>query len=279
MSWHPSFCCFDNYFITMRVIIEKNYDELSRWAARHVVETIKAFQPTAEKPFVLGLPTGSSPMGMYAEIVKAVKAGEISFKHVFTFNMDEYVGLPESHPESYHSFMARNLFDHIDCPKENIHILNGNAENLAAECAHYEQMIEEAGGIDLFIGGIGPDGHLAFNEPFSSLTSRTRVKSLTTDTRIANSRFFDGDMNKVPATALTVGVGTVMAAREVMILCNGHNKSRALQAAIEGPVTQAWTISALQLHQHGIIVCDEMATDELKVSTYKYFKDIEKDNL
>lgn len=243
MSWHPSFCCFDkyfkHYFITMRVIIEKNYDELSRWAARHVVETIKAFQPTAEKPFVLGLPTGSSPMGMYAEIVKAVKAGEISFKHVLTFNMDEYVGLPESHPESYHSFMARNLFDHIDCPKENIQILNGNAENLAAECAHYEQMIEEAGGIDLFIGGIGPDGHIAFNEPFSSLTSRTRVKSLTTDTRIANSRFFDGDMNKVPATALTVGVGTVMAAREVMILCNGHNKSRALQAAIEGPVTQA----------------------------------------
>lgn len=283
MSWHPSFCCFDkyfkHYFITMRVIIEKNYDELSRWAARHVVETIKAFQPTAEKPFVLGLPTGSSPMGMYAEIVKAVKAGETSFKHVLTFNMDEYVGLPESHPESYHSFMARNLFDHIDCPKENIQILNGNAENLAAECAHYEQMIEEAGGIDLFIGGIGPDGHIAFNEPFSSLTSRTRVKSLTTDTRIANSRFFDGDMNKVPATALTVGVGTVMAAREVMILCNGHSKARALQAAIEGPVTQAWTISALQTHKHGIIVCDESATDELKVSTYKYFKDIEKDNL
>ena len=263
----------------MRVIIEKNYDELSRWAARHVVETIKAFQPTAEKPFVLGLPTGSSPQGMYANLVKAVKEGKVSFKHVLTFNMDEYVGLPESHPESYHSFMARNLFDHIDCPKENIQILNGNAENLAAECAHYEQMIEEAGGIDLFIGGIGPDGHIAFNEPFSSLTSRTRVKSLTTDTRIANSRFFDGDMNKVPATALTVGVGTVMAAREVMILCNGHSKARALQAAIEGPVTQAWTISALQTHKHGIIVCDESATDELKVSTYKYFKEIEKDNL
>ena len=263
----------------MRVIIEKNYEELARWAARHVVETIKAFQPTAEKPFVLGLPTGSSPVGMYAEIVKAVKAGEISFKHVLTFNMDEYVGLPESHPESYHSFMAHNLFDHIDCPKENIHILNGNAEDLEAECAHYERMIEEAGGIDLFIGGIGPDGHIAFNEPFSSLTSRTRVKTLTTDTRIANSRFFGGDMNAVPATALTVGVGTVMEAREVMILCNGHNKARALQAAIEGPVTQAWTISALQTHQHGIIVCDESATDELKVSTYKYFKDIEKDNL
>ena len=263
----------------MRVIIENNYKALSAWAANHVIETINAFHPTAEHPFVLGLPTGSSPEGMYANLVKAVKEGKVSFKHVLTFNMDEYVGLPESHPESYHSFMARNLFDHIDCPKENIHILNGNAENLAEECAHYEQMIEDAGGIDLFIGGIGPDGHIAFNEPFSSLSSRTRVKTLTTDTRIANSRFFDGDMDKVPSTALTVGVGTVMDAKEVMILCNGHGKARALQAAIEGPVTQAWTISALQTHKKGIIVCDESACDELKVSTYKYFKDIEKDNL
>ena len=263
----------------MRVIIENNYEALSEWAANHVIETINAFHPTAEHPFVLGLPTGSSPEGMYANLVKAVKEGKVSFKHVLTFNMDEYVGLPESHPESYHSFMARNLFDHIDCPKENIHILNGNAKDLKEECEHYEQMIADAGGIDLFIGGIGPDGHIAFNEPFSSLSSRTRVKTLTTDTRIANSRFFDGDMDKVPSTALTVGVGTVMDAKEVMILCNGHGKARALQAAIEGPVTQAWTISALQTHKKGIIVCDESACDELKVSTYKYFKDIEKDNL
>ena len=175
--------------------------------------------------------------------------------------------------------MARNLFDHVDCPKENIHILNGNAEDLEAECASYEQKIKEAGGIDLFLGGIGPDGHIAFNEPFSSLTSRTRVKSLTTDTIIANSRFFDNDVTKVPRHALTVGVGTVMDAREVMILVNGHHKARALQAAVEGPVTQAWTISALQQHPHAIIVADEAATDELKVGTYKYFKDIEKDNL
>ena len=263
----------------MRVIIEKNYDELSRWAGRHVVETIKAFQPTADRPFVLGLPTGSSPLGMYAEIVKAVKAGEVSFKHVLTFNMDEYVGLPESHPESYHSFMGHNFFDHIDCSKENIHILNGNAEDLEAECAHYEQMIEEAGGIDLFIGGIGPDGHIAFNEPGSALTSRTRQKTLTTDTRVANSRFFGGNPENVPATALTVGVGTVMSAKEVLILCNGHNKSRALQAAIEGPVTQMWTISVLQMHQHGIIVCDEAACEDIKHGTYKYFKDIEKNNI
>lgn len=263
----------------MRVIIEPDYEQLSRWAADHVVERINAFNPTPERKFVLGLPTGSSPKGMYAGLVKAYKEGRVSFKNVITFNMDEYVGLPESHPESYHSFMATNLFNHIDCPKENIHILNGNAEDLEAECRHYEEMIAEAGGIDLFIGGIGPDGHIAFNEPGSSLVSRTRVKTLTTDTIVANSRFFDNDINKVPRLALTVGVGTVMDAREVMILVNGHGKTRALQAVVEGPVTQMWTISALQMHPHGIIVCDEASTDELKVGTYRYFKDIEKNNL
>ena len=263
----------------MRVIIEPDYASLSKWAAEHVIKRINEFNPTPDHKFVLGLPTGSSPEGMYAELVKACKAGRVSFKNVLTFNMDEYVGLPEEHPESYHSFMARNLFDHIDCPKENIHILNGNAPDLEAECAHYEEMIREAGGIDLFLGGIGPDGHIAFNEPCSSLASRTRVKTLTTDTIIANSRFFEGDVNKVPKLALTVGVATVMDAREVMILVNGHHKARAMKAAVEGPLTQEWTISALQTHRHGIIVCDEAATDELKVGTYKYFKDIEKDNL
>lgn len=263
----------------MRVIIEPDYEQLSRWAAEHVIKRINDFKPTPERKFVLGLPTGSSPVGMYRNLVKACKEGRVSFKNVLTFNMDEYVGLPEEHPESYHSFMAANLFNHIDCPKENIHILNGNAQDLEEECAHYEEMIVEAGGIDLFIGGIGPDGHIAFNEPFSSLASRTRQKTLTTDTIIANSRFFDNDVNKVPKTALTVGVATVMDAREVMILVNGHAKTRALQAAVEGPVTQAWTISSLQTHRHGIIVCDEAACDELKVATYKYFKDIEKNNL
>ena len=260
----------------MRLIIENDYAAMSQWAAEHVIKRINEFAPTAERPFVLGLPTGSSPVGMYQALVKAYKEGRVSFKNVVTFNMDEYVGLPESHPESYHSFMARNLFDHIDCPKENIHILNGNAEDLLAECAHYEEMIKEFGGVDLFLGGIGPDGHIAFNEPFSSLTSRTRIKSLTTDTIIANSRFFDNDVNKVPRLALTVGVGTVMDAKEVLIMVNGHNKARALQAAVEGAVTQAWTISALQMHPKAIIVTDEAATDELKVATYRYFKDIEK---
>ncbi len=185
----------------MRVIIEENYESLSRWAAEHVIERINKFNPTPEHPFVLGLPTGSSPEGMYARLVKACQEGRVSFKNVLTFNMDEYVGLPESHPQSYHSFMARNLFDHIDCPKENIHILNGNAKDLEAECKAYEEKIKAAGGIDLFIGGIGPDGHIAFNEPCSSLTSRTRIKTLTSDTIIANSRFFDNDVNKVPKHA------------------------------------------------------------------------------
>ena len=263
----------------MRVIIERDYQSLSEWAANYVAQRINQFQPSSERPFVLGLPTGSSPLGMYKALIELNREGKVSFRNVVTFNMDEYVGLPESHPESYHSFMFNNFFNHIDIPKENIHILNGNASDLEAECGNYEKQIASYGGIDLFVGGIGPDGHIAFNEPGSSLTSRTRVKTLTTDTIVANSRFFDNDMNKVPKTALTVGVGTVMDAKEVMILCNGHNKARALHHAVEGSVTQMWTISALQMHRHGIIVCDEAATDELKVGTYRYFKDIERNNL
>ena len=263
----------------MRVIIESDYRSLSEWAANYVAQRINQFQPSSERPFVLGLPTGSSPLGMYKALIELNREGKVSFRNVVTFNMDEYVGLPESHPESYHSFMFNNFFNHIDIPKENIHILNGNASDLEAECGNYEKQIASYGGIDLFVGGIGPDGHIAFNEPGSSLTSRTRVKTLTTDTIVANSRFFDNDVDKVPKTALTVGVGTVMDAKEVLILCNGHNKARALQHAVEGGVTQMWTISALQMHRHGIIVCDEAATDELKVGTYRYFKDIERNNL
>ncbi|WP_434503185.1 glucosamine-6-phosphate deaminase [Prevotella sp.] len=259
----------------MRLIIEKDYEQLAEWAAEHVIKRINDFKPTPQKKFVLGLPTGSSPIGMYKKLIQAYNEKRVSFKNVVTFNMDEYVGLPVEHLESYHSFMHNNLFKHIDCPNENIHILNGNAADLEAECANYEKQIKEAGGIDLFIGGVGVDGHIAFNEPGSSLSSRTRQKTLTKETRIVNSRFFGNDMNKVPAYALTVGVGTVMDAREVMVLVNGHAKARALQAVVEGGVSQMFTISALQMHQHGIIVCDEAATDELKVGTYRYFKDIE----
>jgi glucosamine-6-phosphate deaminase len=175
--------------------------------------------------------------------------------------------------------MATNFFNHVDVPAENINILNGNAPDLAAECAAYEEKIVAAGGIDLFMGGVGEDGHLAFNEPFSSLTSRTRVKTLTYDTKVVNSRYFDGDINQVPSLALTVGVGTVLSAKEVLILAFGHKKANALREAVEGAYSHKCTLSALQVHPHGIIVCDELAVGELKVNTYNYFKDIEKDNL
>ena len=234
----------------MRLIIQENYDKLSKWAAEYVASRINEANPTPEKPFVLGCPTGSSPLGMYRALIELYKQGKVSFANVVTFNMDEYCGLAQEHPESYHSFMWNNFLSHIDIPREN-------------------------GGIDLFMGGVGPDGHIAFNEPGSSLTSRTRQKTLTHDTVIANSRFFGGDLNAVPKTALTVGVGTIMDARSVMLLVNGHNKARALQHGVEGGVCQMWTISALQLHPHAIIVADEDACDELKVSTYRYFRDIE----
>lgn len=263
----------------MRVIIEPNYETLSKWAAYYIAAQINKTKPTAKKPFILGLPTGSSPLGTYNELIKLYKKGTVSFKNVITFNMDEYVGIPQEHPESYYSFMWNNFFSHIDIQKKNVNILNGNAKNLEKECADYEDRMKKAGGIDLFLGGIGPDGHVAFNEPGSSLSSRTRIKSLTTDTIIANSRFFGGDTGKVPKTALTVGVGTVMDAKEVLIVVNGHNKARALQQAIEGGINQMWTITALQMHPKGIIVCDEAACAEIKVGTYNYFKDIEKDNL
>lgn len=263
----------------MRLIIQPDYQKISQWAANYVAAKINKANPTAEKPFVLGLPTGSSPLGMYKALIDLHKKGIVSFKNVVTFNMDEYVGLPQTHPESYYSFMWNNFFNHIDIVKANVNILNGNAADLEAECERYEAKIKEYGGIDLFLGGIGPDGHIAFNEPGSSLTSRTRVKTLTTDTIIANSRFFDNDVNKVPKTALTVGVGTVLSAKEVLIIVNGHNKARALYHAVEGPITQMWTISALQLHEKGIVVCDDAAADELKVGTYRYFKDIEADHI
>ena len=258
----------------MRLIIQPNYEALSKWAADYIAAKISRANPTAEKPFVLGLPTGASPLGTYKELINLYKEGVVSFQHVITFNMDEYVGLPKEHLESYHSFMWNNFFNHIDIKPENVNILNGNASDLEAECAGYEERIKKAGGIDLFLGGIGPDGHLAFNEPGSSLSSRTRIKSLTTDTIIANSRFFGGDVNQVPKTALTVGIGTVMDAKEVLVVVNGHNKARALQQAVEGSVNQMWTITALQLHPKGIIVCDEAACAELKVGTYNYFKEI-----
>ena len=262
----------------MRLIIQPEPSGISTWVAEYIAKKIRAFSPTAERPFVLGLPTGSTPLGTYQKLIELHNKGLVSFKHVVTFNMDEYVGIPKNHPQSYYTFMWDIFFGHIDILPENANILNGNAPDLNAECDAYEAKIKSLGGIHLFLGGIGADGHIAFNEPCSSLQSRTRIKTLTQDTIIANSRFFDNDINLVPKTALTVGVGTVMDAQEVLIIVNGHNKALALQHAVEGSVNHMWTISALQLHPKGIIVCDEAATIELKVGTYRYFKEIEKGN-
>jgi len=215
---------------------------------------------------------------MYQRLIELYQAGKVSFRNVVTFNMDEYVGLPEDHPQSYHSFMWSNFFSHVDIQKENVHILDGNAADLEAECAAYEDAIAAAGGIDLFVGGVGADGHIAFNEPGSSLSSRTRVKTLTRDTKIMNARFFGGNPDAVPSTALTVGVATITSAREVLILVSGLSKARALHNAIEEGVNHLWTVSCLQLHPHAVVVCDEESTMELKVGTVRYFREIESSN-
>lgn len=259
----------------MRVIIKDTPQQAARWTAEHIIGRIRAKAQRSDAPFVLGLPTGSTPLETYKELIRRHRAGEVSLRNVVTFNMDEYVGLPEEHPQSYHSFMRENFFRHVDIRPENIHILDGNAPDLERECADYEAAIVKAGGIDFFLGGVGEDGHIAFNEPFSSLASRTRVKTLTPDTLAANARFFGGDAAAVPARALTVGVGTILAAREVVILATGRRKARAVRHGVEGPYDHRWPVSALQTHPCGVIVCDEAAAEELRVATYRYFKNIE----
>lgn len=256
----------------MRLIIEKNAPVVAQRAAAHIIAGINEHGKKSEKPFVLGLPTGSTPLETYKELIKANKQGDVSFKNVVTFNMDEYVGLPKDHPQSYHTFMWSNFFKHIDIPPANVNILNGNASDLEEECRSYEAKIATCGGIDLFLGGVGNDGHIAFNEPFSSLTSLTRIKTLTCDTLVANSRFFGGDVGAVPHSALTVGIGTILAAREVLILATGSGKAQAVKHGVEGAYCQKWTISALQIHPRGIIICDDDAAGELTVNTYRYFK-------
>ena len=263
----------------MRLVIHRNHETASLWAARYIASRINMFKPSPEKAFVLGLPTGSSPQGIYREFVRMVKAKELSFANVHTFNMDEYIGLPAEHPQSYRRFMQENLFDHVDINLAHTRVPNGMAKDLEKECRDYEAAIAGEGGIELFLGGMGEDGHIAFNEPGSSLRSRTRVKTLNEETKAANARFFDGDPEKVPTTALTVGVGTVMDAREVVIIVSGRKKARALQAVVEEGVSHIWTLSCLQMHPKAIIVCDESATEEMKVKTVNYFKDIERETL
>jgi glucosamine-6-phosphate deaminase len=263
----------------MRLLILKNYESVCIWIADYIISRIKAFTPTREKPFVLGLPTGSSPLGVYRQLVEAFRIGKVSFSQVITFNMDEYLGLPTDHPQSYKRFMKDNFFDAVDIPAKNTHIPDGMAPDPEAECRAYEEAIKAAGGIEFFLAGIGVNGHIAFNEPGSSLASRTRIVSLTDDTRKVNARFFDNDPGKVPPKALTVGIGTVMDAAEVIIIISGPQKARALKAGVEGGVSHWCPLSCLQMHPKAIIVCDEGAAEELKYGTVRYFKDLERSDL
>ena len=263
----------------MRFIIEDTNEHAGQWTARYIVNRILEHQAKTDKPFVLGLPTGSTPLSTYKELINLYKEGKVSFKNVITFNMDEYVDLPEEHPESYHSFMWNNFFNHVDINPENVNILNGNAADPEAECREYEERIVKAGGIDLFLGGVGENGHLAFNEPYTSLNSRTHVQTLTHDTLVVNSRFFDNDVNKVPKKAMSVGIATVLDSKEVVILALGPKKANAVQHCVEGGYNHVWPISALQIHPASIMVCDDPAAVEIKVATYRYFKEVEKENL
>ncbi|MDR2772195.1 MAG: glucosamine-6-phosphate deaminase [Elusimicrobiota bacterium] len=254
----------------MRLIISDK--GIGRLAAFFIKERIIEAKPNADKKFVLGLPTGGTAVDMYKSLVELYKNKELSFKNIVSFNLDEYIGLPQDHPESYHTFMEKNFFRHIDIAKENINIPNGNAADPVKEGQDYEVKIKKAGGIDLFIGGLGENGHIAFNEPYSSLSSYTRDKQLNINTVIANSRFFENDMEKVPKTAMTMGIQTILETKEVLLLVTGEKKASALQHLVEGAVSQAWPATALQLHRKLVVITDEAACDKLTVGTYRYFK-------
>ncbi|MBM4018225.1 MAG: glucosamine-6-phosphate deaminase [Planctomycetes bacterium] len=246
----------------MEVVILKTYDEMSKAAARVVADVVR------HKPsMVLGLATGSSPVGLYKELARMHREEGLDFSHVTTFNLDEYVGLPGDHPQSYRFFMNENLFKHINIPPQNTHVPSGTSANHRAFCEWYEQRIRECGGIDVQVLGIGSDGHIAFNEPGSSLGSRTRMVTLTEQTIDDNARFFK-DKADVPRHAISMGVGTILEARKLVMVASGKNKAEALAAAVEGPVTSMITASALQLHPDATVFTDAEAAGGLKLRDY-----------
>ncbi len=252
----------------MRVIIESNAEEASRRAARFVAELVR------RKPdCVLGLATGSTPLGVYRELIRLHKEEGLDFSQVTTFNLDEYVGLPASHPQSYRYFMQQSLFDHINIDPKHTHVPDGRALDFEVHCRNYEQQIKDAGGIDLQVLGIGSDGHIAFNEPGSSLGSRTRLKTLASETIRDNARFFGGE-DKVPRLAVTMGVGTILESRRCLLLAFGPHKALAVRDTVEGPITAQVTASALQLHREVIGVFDEAAARLLV--RRDYYAEVEK---
>ena len=248
----------------MKVIICKDKKEVAKEAYKVVRDRVMN-----QGAKVLGLPTGTSPEGLYAEMVKGCKKGEIDFSDVHTFNLDEYIGLPVEHPQSYRNFMNTRLFNHINIKASNIDFLDGLTDDIDQECARYEAHMEELGGIKLQIVGIGRDGHIGFNEPGTSLSSRTHMITLAQSTITDNANlFFDGDKSQVPRWALSMGVGTVLDAKEVLMIAFGKNKADAIQGMLEGPITYMNTSSALQLHPDVTVVIDEAAASKLKYRDY-----------
>jgi len=246
----------------VEIIINDTYDEMSAVAARVVAKTLNS-KPNA----VLGLATGSTPLGLYQELARLHTEEGLDFSQVTTFNLDEYVGLTQNHPQSYHYFMHENLFKHVNIPRHNIYIPSGTTDNYEAFCKWYEDEIVRVGGIDLQILGIGSDGHIAFNEPTSSLGSRTRIKTLAKPTIDDNARFFD-KLEDVPVYAITMGVGTILEAKKIILLASGQSKAQAVADAIEGSVTSMCTASALQLHSQILFLVDTEAASELKMREY-----------
>lgn len=246
----------------MRVIVEKDPEGVARRGARFVAEIVRK-KPTC----VLGLATGGTPLGLYSELIRLHHEEGLDFSRVVTFNLDEYVGLEPTHPQSYRYFMQHNLFSHINIDPRNTHVPDGRALDFDAYCENYEKMIREEGGIDLQVLGIGSDGHIAFNEPGSSLGSRTRLKTLTEETVRDNARFF-GSEEAVPRLAITMGVGTILESRHCLLLACGSHKARAVRDTIEGPVTAQVTASALQLHREVVAVLDEESARLLERRDY-----------
>ena len=241
----------------MLVIVQDSYESMCREAARFVADRLR------KKPnLVLGLATGSTPLGMYKELIRMHKEEGLDFSKVTTFNLDEYVGLPPSHNQSYHYFMHENLFKHINIDPRFIHVPLGMAKDIDLFCEWYEKRIVECGGIDVQVLGIGANGHIAFNEPGSSLGSRTRIKTLTGTTRVDNARFFSSK-EEVPRYAITMGVGTIMDARELVLLANKPAKADAVKAAVEGPMTAMCPASIIQLHQKAFVFVDKDAASKL----------------
>jgi len=249
----------------MELIIKTDYEQMSKAAAQVVVDVLNT-KPNA----VLGMATGSTPLGLYQELVRLHREEQLDFSRVTTFNLDEYVGLPVNHPQSYHHFMRENFFKHVNIPPHNINIPSGTTSNYPAFCAWYEHRIKECGGIDLQILGIGSDGHIAFNEPTSSLSSRTRLKTLARQTIEDNARFFER-REDVPIYAITMGVGTILEARRIILVASGTHKARAVAQTVEGPVTSMVTASALQLHRDVTVFVDDDAASALQMSDYYDF--------